>query len=194
MADTLYTAPFNNPSQSGTGPSGGVSGTTPQTLLVTAPAADIVTPPTGGQNNFATTYTFPAGSIKQGSAYRIAMGFKYVSGNATATVAFKSTLGGTDFCSFQQGAQGTSLTRMGSLIIDVVGANAVGTTANVVGVAAIPPGSQAASLTPFDGQTTVQPVPLNTTGSLVFQPQFSSNIANANITLQLLSMIVTQLA
>lgn len=167
----------------------------PSTLVsVQTPAADTISAPNNATTNFATTYTFPANAIAVGTVHRITMTLKHVCSGAALTTSFKSTLGGTDACSFTSATQATSGTRTVSLAIDFIGTAAPSATSAVVVAAQSPIGANSAALAPFNTPASTVPTNFATNGTLVFQPQFQASANTAGNSLQLLSMVVEKLA
>lgn len=162
-------------------------------LSVQNPAADTVNAPNNTTTNFATSYTFAANAIATGTVHRITMNFKYIDSGGALTVSFKSTLGGTDACSFSSVSHGAAGTYLWNLIVYVIGTAAASGASSVIVMPSIG-GNNLASSAPFSKGISSVPTNFATNGTLVYQPQFQASVNTAANSLQLLSMIVEKVA
>jgi collagen triple helix repeat protein len=204
------TGPQGDTGAQGTGPQGaqgaqgvqgvqGAQGTAGSVVLFSAApsangaAADSLSANSGTQN-FATTYSIPANTLKSGTVVEIAFTFNLISSASPVAVSFSMTLGGTTVISATStsspgGARNGAVGCVIQLVTNAAPAGAVDVSCSYIGTSPIASGSQ----TPFISNNTAQPVSLGTNAPLAIVAQYVSSASTAGNSLAMKSMVVKQI-
>ena len=163
------------------------SGATVGEVLLSAQfsTTDTVNCPNNTTANFATTYTIPANYLTANRVIRVTMGFTIIATATVPTFAIRMSIGGVATYTTTAAAPSANNPTIVGTSLMIQGTAAAGAAVAVHVHPIYGAGLFSSVVTPWNVDTTAQPVTLATNGTLVIQPILfcGANTANNSATL-----------